>query len=345
MDQPTHRSSKVVSRLLIALTALAVCIPTSAQTSEFTLRPDGQWEQTRTPTPGSDEATIAEGRRLLADRRPGAARDLIQVWLKKNDPKSTGTNIWIPDALLIRADSLVAMGLEFKSLYDYEAVIRRFPQSDAFVRAIEREMAIAEEYANGLKRRRFGIRIGDTSEIAAELFIRAQERMPGSVLAERAGIELADLYYRRREMDLAAEAYDLYLQNFPNGPNRTKAMQRRIYANIAGFKGPSYNAVGLIDAREQIRRFANEMPLEAARLGIDSALLARVDESLALQKLTTAKWHITRKEYPAARFVLRRLLKDHPQSGAASDALQIMIDRGWMTIDAPVTGSAQEPTP
>lgn len=316
--------------LLALVCALALAGSALGQGSSFTLERDGRWAVEREPEPGSDEAVIAEVRRHLAEDRPGAAFDRIDRWIKQNDPESQGTSPWLPEAYLARGDALLAMNREFKALFDYEVVASRFPESSAFVRAIERELGIARLYSAGLKRRLMGVRWGETEDTAVELMIRAQERVPGSVLAEQAAIDLADHYFRKRDMALAAEAYDLYLLNYPQGPNRVKAMQRRIFANIAQFKGPSYDSSSLLDAELQIRRFGAELPTEAERLGIDDALLARVDESLAMQRLDTAKWRLRQGNLASARFLLRRLVKDHPRSTAAGEAIQMMTARGWL---------------
>jgi len=327
----------------LALIAAALLIAPAAvgQGPAFTLERDGRWQLENEPEPGSDEAVIAEVRRLLADDRPGAAHDRIDAWIKENDPDAQGESPWLPEAYLARGDALVAMNQEFQALFDYEAVASRFPESTAFVRAIDRELHIARLYSNGLKRRVFGFRTAQTENTAVELMIRAQERLPGSVIAEQAAIDLADHYFRKRDMALAAEAYDLYLLNYPAGPNRVKAMQRRIFANIAQFKGPAYDSSSLLDAQQQIRRFAAQLPTEAERLGIDDALLARVDESLAQQRLDTAKWRLNRGDLASARFLLRRVIKDHPRSTASSEAIQMMNARGWLlpgeTDDAEAT--------
>ena len=55
---------------------------------------------------------------------------------------------------------------------------------------------------------------------------------------------------------MAAETYDVFLTLFPKSEHRRKAMQRRVYSNIARFKGPKYDASGLVEAKFQIERFS-----------------------------------------------------------------------------------------
>lgn len=321
------------------MAALAAAWGASAQTTEYTLTDDGEWVETRAPEPGTDEAVIAEARRLLADGAPGAAKGILDDWISEHE---TTANRWLPEAYRVRGDALLAMDREFKAMYDYEAVVREFPGSEEFMIALEREFEIALRYVNGLKIRVLGIRFENAENLGAEFLIRVQERAPGSALAERAAIELADYYYRKRRMELAREAYIVYIENFPQGPNLQRAMKRRIFTNIALFKGPQYDASSLIDAREQIRAFKNVFPVEAEQTGLDDAMQARIDESAAAQMLETANWYLRRVEPAAAKLVLKRLIRRHPRSLAASRAIQLMQEKGWLE-EAPPSAPPSAP--
>ncbi|MGQ0629180.1 MAG: outer membrane protein assembly factor BamD [Phycisphaerales bacterium] len=298
------------------------------------------WQQAEAPEPGSDGAVIADARRALAEERAGAAKSILDRFIEKNE---RGKSPLLPQAYLLRADATSLAGDEFEALYDYETVIKTFAATPEFALAVERELEIAVRYVNGLERKLFGYRIVDASDIGEELLIRVQERMPGSRLAERAGIELADFYYREREMELASDAYDLFLINYPQSTYRSKAMQRRIYANIARFKGPAYDSKPLVDAAVLIARYQNQFPAQAAEAGLDEALLTRIDESGGQQMLISAKWYLTQSDPVSARYTMQRLLKRHPQTAAAAEAATILQARGW-SLDSP-KGTTPMPVP
>ncbi len=297
-----------------------------AQSPEYRLNEEGEWTEERAPEPGSDEAVIAEAQMLLAEEEPGAARDILDEWLDKNE---SGDSRWLATAYLLRGEAKLADDEEYASLFDFETLIRRFPQSEEFAIAIEHELDIADRYARGLKRRFLGMRVMDAGDEAVEILIRVQERMPGSTLAENAGDLLADYYFRKRDWELAAEAYDLYIVNYPNGANVMKAMERRIIANIARYNGPEYDASTVLDAEEQARIFMRIFPAEAERVGFGSELLARLEETQAEQMLLTAEWQLKVDDAPGARFTLRRLLQKHPSTRAAQRAMAMMDERGW----------------
>lgn len=330
---------RISTRLLTGTLFLASVAPLSeAQSRTYRLEPGSDpevanrdWQLEDAPIEGTSEWTIAEARRLILEGNPGRARRMLTDWI---DARVGSEDPLMASALLARGDALVASNEEFRALYDYEQLLREFPGSAEFERAVERELAIALRYADGLRRRGWGLRVFDASDIAVELFIRVQERMPGSQLAERAAIELADFYYKRREIGLASEAYSLYLENFPDGPNARHAARRRIYADIARFKGPEYDASGLLDAQVRIRRYEQEFPADAAQTGINSALVERLDESLGAQQLVAAEYYLSTGELAAARLTLQRLVLAYPRTIAARNARDILSNRGWSVPDA-----------
>ncbi len=327
-------------RILIFAACLFLAGSALAQSTEFILDETGDWAQGHTPEPGSDEAVMAEVSALLVADQPQAAFSMVESWISANKRSDSP---YLPRAYLLRGDAWYELGNEFKALHDYERqVIQRFPQSEEFVLAIERELNIAIEYANGLRRKFFGLRLLGTGGIAEETLIRVQERLPGSELAERAAIELADYYYRQKRLELAAIAYDLYVLNYPNGPNIKRAMERRIRANVAQYKGPQYDGSTLLDAREQTRTFERLFPVDAEKTGLDERLIVRIDDALADQVLVNGQWYIKRGDMVSARFTFRRLLQKHPNTTAAVEALKIMEKHGWITEEVEVIGPVEE---
>lgn len=298
-----------------------------AQSTELRLDPSGAWEQTDAPIPGTPEAVLAEARRAIANDRPGAAKLALDPWIKANE--RSGSPL-LAEAILLRGDAYTALGDEYEALYDYERVIREFPATESYTLAVERELNIGVKYVNGMRRRFFGVRILDAEDIGEELLIRVQERLPGSRVAERAGIELADHYYRARKLELASDAYDLFVQLYPRSQYVPKAMERRIYATIAAYKGPRYDPAPLLDAQVLVRRFAAIYPAQAQQAGLDDALVARLDDSAAQELIESARWYLSRNDEVSARYVLKRLLRSHPRSGAAQQAYSYMVEKGWI---------------
>lgn len=312
---------------LLALTLVLAAGPLHAQSKRATLDPSAGWDiESREPA-DPDRQQLDRARQLLASNQPKKARELLDDWLDEDD---FDTSPYRAEALRLRADAKFASGRDFKALYDYEEVIRTYPESAEYVKAVEREVEIAKLYLGGLRKRFLWFRLESLRGIGEELLIRAQERMPGSLLAEDAAITLADHYFDRRQLELASDMYEIFLQNFPNSPHRQHAMQRNVYANIARYKGPRYDGSVLLDSRLLIEDFARDYPAEAERAGLTTALVVRLDESAAAQELESARWYIRVGDGPAARFVLTRLIRDHTGTVAATEGLRILQDRGWL---------------
>ena len=299
---------------------------------DFELVEDQEWESVTEFDPESPEGQLQTAHRYLEDDRPGKAEKLAGRWITDfpNHPQ-------LVEAYVLRGDARRARRNFYQALYDYEEVLRGYPASEWYAVALEREFEIAERFAGGTKRKLWGMRILSAAGEAEEIFIRIQERSPGSELGEKASLALADFYFRRAAMVSAAEAYDLFLINYPRSEHREHAMLRLIQASLATFKGPRFDSTGLLEAAERIRQYELEYPAGAQRLGTQ-ALLVRIEESLALKELYTAEWYDRRSKRVSAVYLYRRLVRDHPQTGAARQAVDRMALLGAPVV--PVAGPA-----
>ena len=323
-----------------ALALLGTLLASAAALAQsvYELDETGEWVE-RTPPPAGENASVmTEVRRLIAEGRAGTAYDIINDWIERHEGRTLPET---PLAYRLRGDAEAARGREFRALFDYELVARTFPQSEEFPIAVEREYDIAMQYLKGLRKKFFGLRIEDATDIGVELLIRVHERMPGSELGERASIAVADHYFEQREMRWAVEAYAAYLKSYPQGPNRDRALKRRVIANLAQYRGPQRDATSLLDARRQINQLQRELPREAERLELDERMVSLIDEELAAQTLEGAKWRLKRDEPASARFIMERLIERRPGSEAAREARRIMLDEGWIEA-GPAEATAPE---
>jgi len=308
------------------LTCSALAQPASSE-SEYELNPDGSWNQTAAPEPGTDAYIMAEASRLIADDKPGKASSMLGDWLDKN---KRSRNPYLAQAFYLRGEARLRNDDEYKALFDLETVIRDFSSSEYFIPAVELEYEIGKLYLGGLKRKFLGFRTDNARPTGEELLIRTQERVPGSELAERAALDLAEHYFSRRELKLAAEMYSIFRENYPKSQHFRQAMLREIECNIARFKGPRYDGAGLVDAKLLIEEYTARYPGESERSGVTEGLLAWIDESAALQVLDTAKWYMRIDDDFSAKFTLERLVNRHPVTDAARQAIDIMLDKGWI---------------
>jgi outer membrane protein assembly factor BamD (BamD/ComL family) len=300
---------------LVFVVAVVFASVAQGQQTQYEFR-DGRFVKIGEPDPATPSGELAEVRRAIADGKAGRAIKLANAWIDSHERHPD-----LPQAYLLRADAKVLKGDYFQSLFDYEYLVRMYPGSPEFHIALEREYEVAKIFANGKYRKLWGLRIVPAYGEAEELFIRIQERSPGSSLAELSGKELGDLYYRRGEMYLAAEAYDIFVDNYPRSQWSEYGMQRQITANLATFKGPRFDATGLLEAEVRLNDFKDRHPAAAEQAGADE-LLVRVDESLAEKQLETAEWYDGQDMRVSAVYMYGRVVSDHPRSAAAVRAMK-----------------------
>jgi len=335
MHHPTRRILLPLPLLLLLGSS-----PVLAQQSQFELDETGDWEQTQAPEPGTDASVMAEATRLLAEEQADESEDLLADWLDEN---KRSRNPYLAQGYYLRGLARLQRQREYKALFDFETVIRDFPESPYFLKAVEKEYEIGLAYINGLKRRFLGFRWENARLTGEELLIRTQERLPGSELAEEAAMRLADHYYQRRELKLAAEMYAIFRKNYPDSSLVQRAMLREIEANIARFKGPRYDGSGLVDAKLLIEQYQRRFPAQALRSGVTDGLMAWIDESAAQQSLEIALWYLDVDDEPSAWFTLSRLVRRHPVTDAADEALKIMLAKRWIVMDTEPLDDNPEP--
>ena len=316
--QPIKPRKRLANCAIIGLSSLiiAAALPSYAHAQEQYKLINGQWEKLATYPPNSPEGKLQTIRKKIAEEQYREAEDLAKSWIAQY-PDSP----MLVEAYLLSGDAKTGRKYYYEALYDYEKVIRDFPASEQFHTALEREYQIGRLYLKGIKRRLFSMPIIPADSEGEELLIRIQERAPGSALGEKASLFLADHLYDIGDMEDAAEAYDLFLTNYPFSSQREWAMLRLIHASLARFKGPQYDPSGLIEAQTRLEVFREEFPASAERIGANS-LIVRIQESLALKHLSSAEWYITRGNEISAAYTLRRIIEDFPQTTAARQALK-----------------------
>jgi outer membrane protein assembly factor BamD (BamD/ComL family) len=321
----THFAKRLSARAgvvaLIAFFGVAGLAGNAHGQDEFILEGKA-WVQQPKVDPKTPEGQLQEVRRLIAQGDAEDAVDKADEWIEQypNHPLMI-------EALLVRGDAKVADKNEYKALFDYERILREYPGTEQFNTALERELEIAKLYAAGMKRKLWGMRFVTADSEAEEIFIRTQERAPGSQIGETASMLLGDYYFDRGEMRRAVEAYSLFMINYPKSIRTERAMLRAIQASLASFKGPQFDATGLIEADRRLRQFKRQFPASAERIGAD-ALLVRIDESQALKMLRQAQWYEGQEKKVSAVTMYQRVVQEHPRTAAARVSMEKLVAWG-----------------
>lgn len=306
-----HRAAGVV----LTLAACVALGPAASGQQTYELTEQGQWLEQPAPDPDTPEGELQEVRRLLANERARQAENAASDWIDEYPGHPLQ-----PEARLLHGDAKAARRHYYRALYDYEYIARVHPDSEQFHTALQREYEIARLFTDGVRRRFLGLRIMPAKSEGEELLIRIQERAPGSRIGERASLTLADYYYGERQMTSAAEAYQLFIENYPESQQREWAMVQLVRANLARFHGPRFDATGLIEAAQRLETYREQFPAAAERIDADG-LLVRINHSLARKALLTGRWYERRNEPVSAAYTYQRILEDYPETAVAREAI------------------------
>jgi len=285
----------------------------------YSLNANDNWELQNPAQEGSPEAKLSEARKQLAEGHHSEAFRLATIWLDRNK-----RNPLTPEAYLIRGDALYNQKEYYEALFDYEFIARSFPESEAFQIALQREYTIALKFATGTLRKKWGMRFLDATDEAEEIFFLVQIRSDSSPLAEDASFQLAELFFRRAEMDNAADAYQKFIENYPSSNRALLAKAKLANARFATYRGPAFDDKGLIDARDELMQIKTFNPAYAKKINAAGAIV-RIDESIAQKLLLTAHWYMRVNNPISAEYTTRRLVENHLHTQASIEALEYLV--------------------
>ena len=282
-------------------------IPPIANPSRLSEEVDGQWVRINQEDRDSNLLLAWD---LLRRDDPAAAQSLTTEWLNANKDSPHEA-----EAYFLRALSILDQGEAYESLFDLEHVVRRYPASKYFVRAIHIELFVAKWFAQG------GHKIlRDADDEAEELFIRITERAPGSRLAEEARLELAQLYERQGQLSLAELNYEWFLRGYPKSP-----LAEEVRGKLELVRKSRYAAPPFRTASSKVF-----LGSHASAIGsLNFAIVPGHPDAVQAQRLPTRSAdEILDGMYQRGMAILDTNDLKHPHSGISSP-----LDKAWLAAD------------
>lgn len=307
---------------MLALWAPATVVlaedPASSK-SDWILGPGGQWQPIREPaTQPATEPILDQVEQMLASKQAEAAHKLCLAWVRSHqkDP-SRDRGVY----LLGMANFMA--GDRIEAFYEFDEILDIYPNSRYFYPSLEQQYVIADQFLKGYKLKFMGIPMVGATVEGTEILYRIQTRAPGSPLAEKALLRVADYYYARSDYDYAADAYAAYLKSYPKSPYVPAVKLRLAFSSLAQFRGVKFDATPIIDARQQLIDFARQHPDMAEEQNV-AAIVSRIDASLAIKFLETGKFYIRTHEPRSAAYYFKILIATYPDAPEAAEAKERM---------------------
>ena len=289
--------------------------PATGPAAEFR---DGHWQPIEPAAPAAPAAdpTLDHVQDLLNAHDGEAALAVALQWVKTHADKATPQR---DRGLYLTAQALVLTDDWVKAYYYLDELMDEYAASKLFGPALETQYHIADGFLTGHKLRALGLPLLPATDYGVEILFRLQQRSPGSPLAERALLRSADYYYADQDYDLAGDAYDFYIKQYPRSERVPQVKLRAAFAQLAQFRGPRYDATPMLNARTKLADFAVAYPALAKEENVPG-ILAKIDDELAVKLYLTADFYRRTGASDGAVYVYRYLLLTYPHSSPAADA-------------------------
>jgi len=337
----TTRLTSLCAAVAVAAVVLCLAAWPCAQADEARVVWSGQgWVKAPPPEPGSAEGGLANIRSLVEAGQDSRALKAVDRFLQAH-PASPARE----EAMNLAGQALINLGRYWDAYDRFEQQLSNYPNGAFFDRALDREYMIACAFLQGRRRRAMKIfRVGARDD-GIDILMRIAAHSPGSDLAERALLRVADYHFDRREYPEAIAVYDEFVKSRPRSTRRAYAMLRAARASLLSFRGVKWDETPLLDASVRFRVFARAYPVAAKRENI-VGILTEIRQTLAHKVYHSGMFYERTDRPRSAVFYYRKVLREYPDSQWADDA-KLRLDRlAPMTIelvDTPTTSPAQTP--
>lgn len=213
-----------------------------------------------------------------------------------------------PAAQFRLAELIGEQGNENKAFEAYTELIRRYPQSREFDKAVSAQLAIADDL---MTRRRY--------ERAEEMYRSILESAPYTKAAPAAQFKLGQSLESRKEYDKAVAAYQVILDRYGSSDYADDALYQIGYVQFTEARSRSKDLSAAIDAKNTFDEFLMEYP--------DSEKAAQARENLAQMTgreagdiYSIAQFYDRNNNYRAAVIYYSDVVRRQPGSEDAKSA-------------------------
>ena len=271
---------------------------------------------------------LAEGERLIRDRRYAAAADKFK----------TAVNRWPDSAVADRAQFLLGESYFFQDRYveardAYDALVARQPNTRDLNTLVERQWAIAQYWEKYYFDYKQDARLKpnwfdktrptlDTIGNAIKTYESIRLNDPTGPRADDAIMATAGIYFRRGRYFDADDQYTLLRREYPRSEHQFEAHLLGLQCKLRKYQGPDYDGAPLEEAKKlakQIRtQFAGRLSSEEkARL---REVQGQVQASIEQRDLRLAQYYDNTEHYGAAKQIYARIGKEYGESPIAQQA-------------------------
>jgi len=304
-------SERWLQFVMVCTVVLLLSAPLAAPKETFRLDKGGQLKALETQGQDKYLLAVCQVKKLIEAGRAKAAGKAVEQ-LKKDFPEIAGKDL---DAFF-EAEMLFCRGKFVKAARSYDKFLDKFPESELFTAALDRQFAIATAFLAGRKvpvLKFFKIRAYTQGQKIME---RITDRAGDAPIAVTAAVAAAESLEKRAKF---AEAYHKWSQistQWPGGQTGKEALLAMARCKHASYRGPKYDASGLISAKSYYEDFNLRYPNEAQQLQIHKKL-EQINEQLAYKEFSIGRYYERTGSAVPANLYYQMVKENWPQTVAA----------------------------
>jgi len=287
---------------------------------------DGKWVAAPKPAEGTPEGELALVRMYLDKERPKKALKAIKKFIARYPNDSRREEI-----MMLTGQAEMDRGRYDKAHERFNEQMDQYRNGAFYDRAVQRQYQIADAFLKGRKRRAWIFKVSAVDK-GIDILNGIADRVPGTVIAEKALLRVGDYHYDARKVVEAVEAYDHYIKTFPQSPRQRMghAMLRAARARYAQYRGEAFDDTPLTDAQQRFLIYSNHYPEQANKANIPM-VLSQIRNALVRRYFASARFYQRIGRKTAAIFYYKKVVAQSAESHwarRAEDALTALGARG-----------------
>jgi len=306
------------SSLLLMQAGLILADLPRRQAEVWHLEKSGDWKALGSAEQDRFLLAVAEIKQLVnTGKTETVARALNK--LKKDFPEIAGPDL---DAFM-QAELLFSQGKFVGASHAYEKFLADFPQSWLCEAALDRQFAIATAFLAGQKMPVLKIFKMRGYAQGEKIMERIGDRAGNAPIALKAALGIVKSYEDRGRFNEAYFKWSQIQTQWPTGQTGKDALLGMGRCKHAAYKGPNYDASGLVSAKSYYENFRLRYPQDAQRFDMEKRV-GQMDEQLAYKQFSIGRYYQRTGSKQAAFFYFRMVIDNWPNTTVAEMAKQSM---------------------
>lgn len=224
----------------------------------------------------------------------------------------------------LRGEILMAQGNYMEASSAFQQLIAAYPDSDQYEASVENQYEIGDRYymrGEQLAGKKWRLFRNRPYKRAADVYTMVVDNQPFTPAAAEAQYKIGLCHYARKQYIDAAFEYRRVVEDYSDSDWVNEASYGLAMCYYQAALSPAYDQTPSELAVSAIDDFAARFPQDE-RTGQLKEKRSEMRESIAMQRLETARFYERRREFPAAKLYYELLAEEFPDTIAGTQALE-----------------------